>query len=86
MTTGPILDDNDCLRMCLSDPTGQIESECANRALKQRDVALTYALAMRDQDLVPVDWKRANAAIAARWPKGLVRVKQLAWKRLGGAK
>lgn len=65
--------------MVLSDPTGQIESECAIRSMKQKDVALTYALAMRDEGLVPVDWKRANAAILKRWPRGLERVKKMAW-------
>lgn len=72
------------LRMCLADPTGQIEQECADKAMKQKDVALTYALAIRDEDAVPVDWKRANAAIVKRWPKGLVRVKELAWKLFQG--
>jgi hypothetical protein len=61
----------------LGDPTGQIERECAERAMTQ--VALTYACAIRDEYLVPVDWKRANAAIVARWPRGLERVKKLAW-------
>lgn len=65
----------------LSDPTGQIERECAQPEMRQKDVALTYALAMRDETEVPVDWKRANAAILARWPKGLDRVKRLAWSR-----
>lgn len=65
----------------LADPTGQIERECAEKALTQKSVAMTYALAMSaEKHGVPVDWKRANAAIAARWPKGLVRVKELAWK------
>jgi hypothetical protein len=72
------------VRMVLSDPTGQIERECAEPAMKQRDVALTYALAIRDEKLVPVDWKRANAAVLARWPKGLERVKKAAWGRLKG--
>ena len=70
------------VRMMLADPTGQIEMECGEKVFTQESVALTYALAMRDETLVPVDWKRANAAILARWPKGLDRVKRLAWKRL----
>jgi hypothetical protein len=69
-------------RMVLSDPTGQIERECAIPEITQKSVALTYALAMRDEAIVPVDWKRANAAILKRWPKGLVRVKEAAWKKL----
>lgn len=67
------------VRITLADPTGQIERECSDKAMGQRDVALTYALAIRDEDAVAVDWKRANAAIVARWPKGLERVKKLAW-------
>ncbi len=69
-------------RLYLADPTQLIEDECGNRALKQKDVALTYAIAIRDQDVVPVDWPRANAAITKRWPKGLVRVKEMAWRRI----
>jgi hypothetical protein len=65
----------------LADPTGTIERECADKVFTQKSVALTYALAMSaEQHGVPVDWKRANTAITARWPKGLVRVKELAWK------
>lgn len=67
------------IRIMLADPTGQIERECDEPMLKQRDVALTYALAMRDERVVPVDWKRANEAILKRWPRGLERVKKMAW-------
>lgn len=70
------------LTMMLADPAGTIEQECASPEMKQADVALTYALAMRDEAHVPVDWKRANAAIVKRWPKGLARVKEMAWKLL----
>jgi hypothetical protein len=65
----------------LADPTGQIERECADKSMKQADIALTYALAIRDERFVAVDWKRANAAILKRWPRGLERVKKLAWSR-----
>lgn len=65
----------------LHNPTTFIERECEDRRLKQKDVALSYALAMRGEALgEPVDWPRVNAAIARRWPKGLVRVKEMAWK------
>ncbi len=69
-------------RMMLSDPTGQIERECADPFFKQKDVALTYAMAIRDENSVSVDWHRVNAAIRNRWPKGLDRVKQMAWAKL----
>jgi len=68
-------------RMVLSDPASVIEQECADKAFTQKDVALTYALAIRDEDVVPVDWPRVNAAIRNRWPRGLDRVKKMAWAR-----
>lgn len=74
------------VRMVLADPTNQIVMECADKAFTQKSVALTYALAMRDEALVPVDWKRANAAIIARWPNGLARVKGMAWKMIATAR
>lgn len=43
----------------------------------QRSVAMTYALALQSD--WPTDWKRVNAAIIARWPKGLKRIKEMAW-------
>lgn len=67
----------------LADPVGTIEQECAMPQIRQRDVGLTYAMAMASEGVgVPVDWKRANAAIAKRWPKGLDRVKKLAWSHV----
>ena len=64
-----------------------IEGECANKAVKQKSVALTYALALRAEAIggMPCDWKRANAAILARWSMaGLERIKTLAWKYIDG--
>ncbi len=68
------------------------ESNCLNAIAdskaKQRDVARMYAdcitadtIAYRDK-LTRVDFKKINAAITQRWPKGLVRVKEMAWKLL----
>jgi hypothetical protein len=54
-----------------------IENELANGA-KQKDIALTYAMAMCSS--WPTDWGRVNRAILAKWPKGLKRVKEMAWK------
>ena len=52
-------------------------------AENQREAAYTYALAMRF--IAPgfgEPWARINAAVCERWPKGLERVKTLAWKLL----
>lgn len=43
----------------------------------QKSVAMTYALALKSD--WPTDWKRVNDAIVKRWPKGLKRIKELAW-------
>ncbi len=60
-----------------------IEDEIA-RGETQESIAHTYALALRSS--WPTDWARVNAAILARWPKGLVRVKRLAWRRVLNAR
>lgn len=56
----------------------------ANPKSRQRDVALAYARAI---DALPpglsTAWIPINEAITARWPKGLERVKKLAWKTRG---
>lgn len=57
-----------------------VEDEIAAGA-KQKSVALSYAFGLRsDAAGIPIDWKRINAAIVARWPKGLARVKERAWR------
>ena len=43
----------------------------------QKSVAMTYALALKSD--WPTDWGRVNAAIRARWPRGLDRIKAMAW-------
>jgi len=53
-----------------------IENEIA-QGLTQRQIAQTYALALRSS--WPTDWRRVNEAIVARWPKGLERIKTMAW-------
>lgn len=63
----------------IMDPEGVIENEIA-QGLSQRQIAATYALAMRKPNCrETVDWARINKAILARWPKGLERIKKLAW-------
>jgi len=60
----------------IADVEATIEREIAAKC-NQRQVAQTYALALRSS--WPTDWARVNAAIVARWPKGLNRVKEMAW-------
>lgn len=55
---------------------------------KQSDVAACYADAIiadhlaRKQGITEVDFELVNQAIRARWPKGLNRVREQAWKIL----
>lgn len=53
-----------------------IENEIA-LGLPQKSIAKTYALALRSS--WPTDWTRVNEMIVKRWPKGLDRIKELAW-------
>lgn len=48
----------------------------------QRRVAEEYARLIEDWGTggYEVPWKEINEAILARWPKGLMRVKDMAWK------
>ena len=46
--------------------------------MTQKQVAETYAMGLVSS--WPTDWAVVNAAITKRWPKGLNRVKEMAWK------
>jgi len=62
----------------LSDPTGTLLQEIAAKRYTRNTVAKTYALAIRGE--VPVDWRRVNVAIIARWsPYALEWIKSRAW-------
>lgn len=58
-------------------------SEIANPQIKQKALAVTYALAIRSETAgvdLSVNWKKVNDAIVERWSLyGLERVKQRAW-------
>ena len=52
--------------------------EIAMPEMKPKDVAKTYALALRSSE--EVDWKAVNTAIMERWSKhALVWIKERAW-------
>lgn len=52
-----------------------IENEI-NQGLTQKQIAMTYALAMRSS--WPTDWAKVNGLILKKWPKGLQRIKEMA--------
>lgn len=72
----------DTLTFYLVCCTQVICNEVAHKEITQRDVALSYAMALKSeaQGADKPDWKQINEAIIARWGKdGLTRVKNRAW-------
>lgn len=54
--------------------------ETANPRLHQKDIAKTYALALRSSECPTIDWREVNAAIIERWSmRGLLNIKRMAW-------
>lgn len=66
----------DGLIMELACVESVIENEIA-QGCTQKQVAQSYALGLLSS--WPTDWARVNKAILAKWPKGLNRVKEMAW-------
>lgn len=67
---------NDGFQMELACVESVIENEI-KQGCNQRQIAQTYALALRST--WPTDWAKVNAMIVAKWPKGLTRIKEMAW-------
>jgi hypothetical protein len=64
-------------------------NEIENLRLPQKDVALTFAMALRSEahGRDKVDWEKVGAAALRRWkPSGWMRVKELGWAYFGGRK
>lgn len=62
--------------------TQVIQQEVACKQARQRDVALSYAMAIKSaaQGADKPDWAAINGAILTRWKmSGLERIKKLAW-------
>lgn len=54
--------------------------DIGSKEAKRRDVARTYALALRSSESASVDWGKVNRAIVARWSvAGLNWIKKQAW-------
>lgn len=68
------------LRMELIDCQQTLLDEIAMPDCKRRDIAMTYALALKSSERDSVDWPKVNAAIIARWSRsGLGWIKDKAW-------
>lgn len=71
------------ITVSLCRPTQTILDELKHPEIKQRSVALTYALAIRSHG--ETDWEKVNQAIITRWSRaGLERIKKMAWKIVRG--
>jgi hypothetical protein len=58
--------------------TQTLLEEVACPAMKRKDVAMTYALALKSSD--KTDWRKVNRAIIERWSlAGLEWIKKQAW-------
>jgi hypothetical protein len=64
----------------LADCEATLLREIADPHMRQLDVASTYGLALLSSERTKVDWSLVNTKIAERWPRGLGRVKQMAWR------
>jgi hypothetical protein len=63
----------------LTDTTNTLLREIADPAMKRKDVAQTYGLALRSS--WPTDWGQVNRAIMARWSRSALEwIKTRAWK------
>ena len=71
-------------RFVLMDAEGVVERECADKAMKEADLALTYMFAIyAEAHGEIIDWRRLNHAIICRFRfSGLKRIKKEAWKRI----
>jgi hypothetical protein len=62
----------------LCNCTAVLLHEIMMKEIKQKDVACTYALALRSSE--NTDWQSVNQAIINRWSMaGLKRIKNMAW-------
>ena len=54
--------------------------EIADPRMKRRDVAQTYALAVRSTEVGKVKWEKVNQAIVERWSESALKwIKEQAW-------
>ena len=66
------------MRVELANCTTTLLQEIADNRMKRRNVAKTYALALKSSE--PTDWSAVNAAIIQRWSRsGLEWIKRMAW-------
>ena len=66
------------MRVELVNTTRLIMQEIADKRVKRRSVAMTYALALRSSE--KTDWPKVNRAIIDRWSRSALDwIKKQAW-------
>lgn len=71
------------VRIQMVDPQGQLLREIADEQMTRKDVALTYAFAICQADVV--DFHVVNQAIIDRWSMAALKyIKERAWKLIEG--
>ena len=71
------------MTITMHNPQAVILEELAEGGHTQRSIACTYGFILR-QEFRTADWPLINKAILRRWPKGLARVKKMAWRYATG--
>ena len=57
--------------------------EIAEPELHRKDVALTYAFAVRSSENATINWSKVNGAIIERWSMSALEwIKREAWRRM----
>jgi hypothetical protein len=64
----------------LCDCENVLLREIATKGMYRKDIALTYAMALRSSEREAVDWRKVNEAIIERWSIAALRyIKDRAW-------
>lgn len=68
------------MRIELADCENVLLNEIAMKEATRKDIAKTYALALRSSEAERIDWGKVNRAIIARWSMAaLTWIKKQAW-------
>lgn len=77
------------MQMYMTSTTWVLLNEIETLRLPQKDVAKTFALALRSEHagVCKTDWEKVGAAALRRWrPSGWQRVKEMGWAYFEGRK
>ncbi len=68
------------MRIELADCENVLLQEISMKEMKRKDIAKTYALALKSSEFDQIDWGKVNRAIIARWSmSALTYIKDQAW-------